>query len=49
MVSAEMFEMIDLALRLARNVDTPYGGVLLVSVGDFYQVRLALQPSGVKP
>lgn len=39
MVSAEMFEMIDVALRLARDVDSPYGGVLFVAVGDMYQAR----------
>lgn len=38
MVRADLFDMVDIALRRIRQVDTPFGGVQLVLVGDLLQL-----------
>ncbi len=38
MVSAELFEFLDAMARNLRGVNSPFGGMQLVLVGDFYQL-----------
>lgn len=38
MVRADLFDMVDLALRRIRKTDAPFGGVQLVLVGDLLQL-----------
>ncbi|TCT04290.1 ATP-dependent DNA helicase [Aquabacter spiritensis] len=38
MVRADLLDTVDRTLRLARDVDAPFGGVQMVLVGDFFQL-----------
>ncbi|PIR83240.1 AAA family ATPase [Candidatus Kaiserbacteria bacterium CG10_big_fil_rev_8_21_14_0_10_56_12] len=38
MLSAATFEMVDAVCREVRRVDTPFGGLVVVLVGDFFQL-----------
>ena len=38
MVSADVMDMIDHKLRIARGKDTPFGGCQMVVFGDLYQL-----------
>src|SRR6202171_2296348 len=38
MVRADLLDVVDRTLRIARELDTPFGGVQVVLVGDFFQL-----------
>jgi hypothetical protein len=38
MVRADLLDIVDLILRKIRRINTPFGGVQVVMVGDFYQL-----------
>jgi ATP-dependent exoDNAse (exonuclease V) alpha subunit len=38
MVRADLLDVVDRTLRIAREVDAPFGGVQVVLVGDFFQL-----------
>ena len=38
MVRADLLDVVDRTLRIAREVDSPFGGVQVVLVGDFFQL-----------
>lgn len=40
MLSQDALTFIDKLFRLIRNSDAPFGGVQMILVGDFHQVRL---------
>lgn len=48
MLSAAMFEMVDLICREARRIDTPFGGLTVVLVGDFFQLPPVSRKNEVK-
>lgn len=43
MVRADMFDYINRLLRFVKGVDTPFGGIQVICIGDFYQLPPIVQ------
>lgn len=49
MMSAWLFELLDLRLRIWRRSDKPFGGLVLLLVGDFLQLRPVYNEKALPP